>query len=205
VGRSLWRKDESVVYNCCWLSPAQSFSGPSPVALVTIFYCLRFEASLFVAPYDSQGYGGGIRHRLHTGFFCYIIYKIQFLPQRKHITSPLQSPTGFFILSEVRLSLLSTAATIGVRLNPLGTAATTGVRVNPLGTAATTCLLYQPRMIDDGDCGAIGGMKIGMGNRNTRRKPAPEPICPPQIPHDQTRASSQRLTAWAMARPSPAG
>jgi hypothetical protein len=33
----------------------------------TIFYCLRFETSLFVASYDSQGYGGGIRPRLHTG------------------------------------------------------------------------------------------------------------------------------------------
>jgi hypothetical protein len=30
-----------------------------------------------------------------------------------------------------------------------------------LGTAATTGLLYQPRMIGDGDCGEIGGMKIG--------------------------------------------
>jgi hypothetical protein len=34
---------------------------------VTIFYCLRFETSLFVASYDSQGHGGGIRPRLHTG------------------------------------------------------------------------------------------------------------------------------------------
>jgi hypothetical protein len=46
------------------------------------------------------------------------------------------------------------------------------------------------------------------GNRSTRRKPAPVPLCPPQIPHDltgdRTRAAavgSQRLTAWAMARP----
>jgi hypothetical protein len=29
------------------------------------------------------------------------------------------------------------------------------------GSAATTGLLYQPRMIDDGDCGETGGMKIG--------------------------------------------
>jgi hypothetical protein len=36
-----------------------------------------------------------------------------------------------------------------------------GVRLSPLGTAATTGLLYQPQMIDDGDCEAIGGMKIG--------------------------------------------
>jgi hypothetical protein len=50
-------------------------------------------------------------------------------------------------------------------------------------------------------CGAIGGM-LGRGNRNTRRKPAPVPLCPPQIPHDLTRArtrdaavESRRLTA----------
>jgi hypothetical protein len=62
-----------------------------------------------------------------------------------------------------------------------------GVRLSPLGTAATTGLLYQPQMIDDGDCGAIGGMKLGRGNRSTRRNPAPAPLCPPQIPLDQTR------------------
>jgi hypothetical protein len=50
-----------------------------------------------------------------------------------------------------------------------------------LGTAATTGLLYQPRIIGDGDCGEIGGMKIGRGNRSTRRKPAPAPHCSPQI------------------------
>jgi hypothetical protein len=77
-----------------------------------------------------------------------------------------------------------------------------GVRLSPLGTAATTGLLYQPQMIDEGDCGEIDGMKIGRGNRSTRRKSAPAPFCP-QIPHDQTRArtraaavGSQRLTAW---------
>jgi hypothetical protein len=39
----LWREDGSVIYNCCWLSPEQSFSGPSPARLMTTFYCLRFE------------------------------------------------------------------------------------------------------------------------------------------------------------------
>jgi hypothetical protein len=74
--------------------------------------------------------------------------------------------------------------------------------VSPLGTAATTGLLYQPQMIDDDDCGATDGMKIGRGNRGTRRKPAPAPLCPPQIPDEQTGArtraaavGSQRLTA----------
>jgi hypothetical protein len=42
-----------------------------------------------------------------------------------------------------------------------------------LGTAATTGLLYQPRMIGDGDCGEIGGIKSGRGKRSTRINPAP--------------------------------
>jgi hypothetical protein len=53
-----------------------------------------------------------------------------------------------------------------------------GVSLSPLGTAANIGLLYQPQLIDDGDCGAIDGMKFGKGNRSTRRKPAPEPLCP---------------------------
>jgi hypothetical protein len=39
-----------------------------------------------------------------------------------------------------------------------------------------TGLLYQPRMIGDGDCGEIGGMKLSRGNRSTRRKSAPAPL-----------------------------
>jgi hypothetical protein len=67
--------------------------------------------------------------------------------------------------------------------------------------------IVPARMIDD-DYGAVGWMRIGRGNRSTRRKPAPVQLCPSQIPHDltwdRTRAGtmgSQRLTAWAMARP----
>jgi hypothetical protein len=59
-----------------------------------------------------------------------------------------------------------------------------GVRLSLLVLRPLTGLLYQPHMIGDGDCGEIGGMKIGKGNRRTRRKPAPTPLCPPQIPHD---------------------
>jgi hypothetical protein len=61
----------------------------------TNFYCLRFETpptrrsrspylyppwtgwpgytSFFVASYDSQGYGGGIRPHLHTGSLCEVV------------------------------------------------------------------------------------------------------------------------------------
>jgi hypothetical protein len=83
-----------------------------------------------------------------------------------------------------------------------------GVRLSPLGTSATVWLIEPARMVDDDECGELGGMRIGRGNRSTRRKPAPVPLCPPQIPHDltwsQTWAAvvgSRRLTAWAMARP----
>jgi hypothetical protein len=48
--------------------------------------------------------------------------------------------------------------------------------------------------------------EFGRGNQSTRRKPAPVPLCSPQIPHNlswaRTRAvavGSWRLTAWAMA------
>jgi hypothetical protein len=67
VGRPLSREDGSVFCICYWPLPAQSSSGPSLLGLATIFYCLRFETSRFVASYDSQGHGGGIRPRLHTG------------------------------------------------------------------------------------------------------------------------------------------
>jgi hypothetical protein len=48
---------------------------------------------------------------------------------------------------------------------------------------------------------------IGSGNRSTRRKPAPVPLCSPQTPHAarlRIRAAavgSQRLTTWVTVRP----
>jgi hypothetical protein len=73
--------------------------------------------------------------------------------------------------------------------------------MGPLGTSATEWPIV-PAPGDYDDDGEFGGMKIGKGNRSTRRKPAPAPLCTPQIPLDQTRArtraaavGSQRLTA----------
>jgi hypothetical protein len=45
-------------------------------------------------------------------------------------------------------------------------------------------LFYQTGMIDGEEYGAVGGIKIGRGNRSTRRKPAPAPLCSPQVPLD---------------------
>jgi hypothetical protein len=68
------------------------------------------------------------------------------------------SPVGSFIIIIIIIIIIS-----GVR------------QTETLGTAATIGLLYQPLMIGDGDCGEIGGKKIGKG------KPAPAPLSPPQI------------------------
>jgi hypothetical protein len=52
-----------------------------------------------------------------------------------------------------------------------------GLRLSPFGTVATIGLLAY-----DGDCGAIGGMKMGKGDRSTRRNPDLVPLCSPQNP-----------------------
>jgi hypothetical protein len=56
--------------------------------------------------------------------------------------------------------------------------------------------IVLPQMINEGDCGAIGGMKVGRGNRSTRRKPAPAPFCPTQIPLDQNPAGSRKFSTF---------
>jgi hypothetical protein len=72
-------------------------------------------------------------------------------------------------------------------------------KLGPLGTSAIWPIVPAPVDCEDGE---FGGMKIGRGNRNTRRKPAQAPFCPPKIPFDQkwTRTrdaavGSERLTA----------
>jgi hypothetical protein len=62
-------------------------------------------------------------------------------------------------------------------------------------------IIFNPALSDCED-GEFSGMN-GRGNRSTRRKLAPVPLCPPQMPLDQTRArtrsakvGSQRLTLW---------
>jgi hypothetical protein len=79
-----------------------------------------------------------------------------------------------------------------------------GVEPSPLGTSATAePTVPAPDYDDDDDddeCGAIGGMS-DRGNRSTGRKPAPLQLCPPQIPHDPTRARTQATNC--LTRPTP--
>jgi hypothetical protein len=64
--------------------------------------------------------------------------------------------------------------------------------LGPHGTSATEWpIVPAPGDYDD-------GMKIGRGNRRTRRKPTTAPLCPPQIPFDQTRS---RTRATAVGKP----
>jgi hypothetical protein len=51
------------------------------------------------------------------------------------------------------------------------------VRLSPFDMPATNRPIVP--VSDDDECEAIGGMRIGRGNRGTRRKPVPMPFCPP--------------------------
>jgi hypothetical protein len=64
-------------------------------------------------------------------------------------------------------------------------------KLGPLGTSAT----YWPIVPAPGDCedGEICGMN-GRGNQSTRRKPDLTPLCPPQIPLDQSRRGGKPAT-----------
>jgi hypothetical protein len=92
-------------YNCSWALPEQSLLGRSPAELTTLLYCLIWDSpnlegqdpvfisprnrvaqlypralgSLFVDSYDSQGSGGGILTRLHTGLVCTELQSKEFL------------------------------------------------------------------------------------------------------------------------------
>jgi hypothetical protein len=56
-----------------------------------------------------------------------------------------------------------------------------GVQLGPLSTVATNRPIVPAT--GDYDDVEIGGMMIGSGNRSTRRKPTPVPLCPSQTPH----------------------
>jgi hypothetical protein len=75
--------------------------GPSQHSLSRVQYCLRFETSLFVASYDSQGHGGRIRTRLHTGGVSKskskLLYDWRFTANQFVLaSSPLRLMTRFF-------------------------------------------------------------------------------------------------------------
>jgi hypothetical protein len=51
----------------------------------------------------------------------------------------------------------------------------------------------------DDESGEVGGMGIGKRNRSTRRKRASVPLCPPQIPHNMSRAGTRAAAVGGKA------
>jgi hypothetical protein len=103
---------------------------------------------------------------------------ICFRPKCNFMCKDLKSYTGFYafrtsVLHEILNSVFFKKNYIGILRG--------GVKLGPLGTAATNRPIVP--VTGDYDDAEIGGM-IGRENRSTRRKPAPAPLCPSQIPHD---------------------
>jgi hypothetical protein len=65
-------------------------------------------------------------------------------------------------------------------------------------TASIYWPILQPWMIDVDDFGAVSGVHEARSTGSTPSKPAPLPLCPPQIPHDltQTRTRSNSVGTW---------
>jgi hypothetical protein len=137
MGHALWWEDRSVVYNCCWSSTTQLFTGLSPTDVTIIFYCLWFETPptwrAFISPRNraAQWYPrrrdcllqlAGLRwrysNRLHTNkTFPLITSLYRLLDQsQSHFTAdsqPASSPlrgrlTRYCFLEFVVLSLWGT-------------------------------------------------------------------------------------------------
>jgi hypothetical protein len=75
---------------CMLLASASAVSlGSESLGTRDHIFCLRFETSLFVASYDLQGHGGGIRPRFHTRISNWVALNVLLIttlhgPSRKH-------------------------------------------------------------------------------------------------------------------------
>jgi hypothetical protein len=87
-------EERTVIYNYCWSSPAQSFSGPSPGRLMTKFYCLRFESPSTLrvrSPYLYAAGTGWHKYTKDTGFPFRRLLRIAGLRWRYSNPSPHRS------------------------------------------------------------------------------------------------------------------
>jgi hypothetical protein len=73
VGRSLWREDGHVVYNYCWYSPAQSFSGEKSRGTRDHISLSQVTDFLFVTSYDLVG----VRRSYSTQIQSYVTTYVQ--------------------------------------------------------------------------------------------------------------------------------
>jgi hypothetical protein len=106
MGRPLLREDGSVIFSAViphtmlllGLTNAVTVGSKSHSTKDRILLSHLGLDSLFVASYNSQGYGGGIlTPSIRGGDYeerRLLGYKNQCVPHRKQITSPLLSPAG---------------------------------------------------------------------------------------------------------------
>jgi hypothetical protein len=120
VRRPHWGgEDGSIVYNCCWLSPAQPFLLPSPAGLKTIFYSLRFETPPPEGPYPRiyilQEQGGPVIPP-GTGFPLRRLVRLAGLRWR-YSNPPVRSELAKFTQFTVtlRLSVYRQSVYLGVK------------------------------------------------------------------------------------------
>jgi hypothetical protein len=74
--------------------------------------------------------------------------------------------------------------------NRSSAAASSWRRLSPLCTSDTNWPIVRAP-----ECGAIGEMRIGRGNRSPRRKPIPVIFCPPQIAYNLPWARTRTAVA----------
>jgi hypothetical protein len=67
------------------------------------FYSLRYETSFFVASYDSQGYGGGIRLSLQTGFDHFYTWGSRYIASGRTQQETLRQTVFLLLLCAVTL------------------------------------------------------------------------------------------------------
>jgi hypothetical protein len=141
VGRLLWGEDGSVICICCWPMPAQPFLGPSPLDGTRDHILLsQTRDSLFVASYDSQGHGGGIRPRLHTGSKFETTTGLDYIDAER----TTQKTSHVIAISPVHWRPDCCLAT-SYNSRPIVACAYRGVFIEPLPVNAFTCYNTFPR------------------------------------------------------------
>jgi hypothetical protein len=81
VGRPLWREDESVVYNCCWASPTQSYLPPmnssnhcaSWILIQFLWWPLFYF--LLIRPHCELSWSAEMWTEVGWGCCCYVLLR----------------------------------------------------------------------------------------------------------------------------------
>jgi hypothetical protein len=120
-----------------------SLFGPSPAGLMTTSYCLILDSpnlegqvpvfisprnrmaqlcpralgSFFVASYDSQGYGGGILTRLHTGFLRFQVQVQVQVTLRPTVSGPVFFSDNYFLYFSCRAPTLTKGRVCNLQCN----------------------------------------------------------------------------------------